>query len=103
MTDTEKKIMVRLCTKLLQYVDFSDDKEAEALINWVLTQRAIKKNNNKIRSLIGEYRHAESDRRKSVKEALERGGEICQERDKLYGEQQELKHKLWRVEQDISK
>lgn len=103
MTETEKKIMVRLCTKLLQYVDFSDDKEAESLINWVLAQHAIKENNNKIRSLIGEYSHAESDRRKNVKAALERGKEICQERDKLYEEQQELKHKLWRAEQDIFK
>jgi len=52
---------------------------------------------------MGEYGHDESDRRKNVKEALERGKEICQERDKLYEEQQELKHKLWRAEQDIFK
>lgn len=79
MTDKDKKIMVRLCTKLLQYVDFDEDKEAEKLIDWVVTQHSVKENNTKIRNLIGEYRHNETERRK----------------------QQELKHQLWQLEQEL--
>lgn len=45
MTDREKSIMVRLCTKLLQYADM-EDKEVENLFNWVVTQHSIKENNN---------------------------------------------------------
>lgn len=101
MTDKEKKIMVRLCTKLLQYVDFDEDKEAEKLIDWVVTQHSVKENNTKIRNLIGEYRHNEPERRRGVKEALEHGKMISLERDKLYEEQQELKHQLWQLEQEL--
>lgn len=101
MTDKEKKIMVRLCTKLLQYVDFDEDKEAEKLIDWVVTQHSVKESNTKIRNLIGEYRHNETERRKGIKEALENGKMIPVERDKLYEEQQELKHQLWQLEQEL--
>ena len=103
MTEMEKKMMVKLCTKVLLYVDFEDDREAEYLVNWVLTQHSIKENNNKIRNLISEYQQGEVDRRESVKEALERGKDICKERDKLYEEQQELKHQLWELEREIFK
>jgi len=101
MTETEKKVMVMLCTKLLQYADFNEDKEVEMLVEWVVTHHSIKENNSKIRNLIGEYEKGENDRRKSVKEALEKGKEICEERNKLYEEQQELKHKQWQAEQHL--
>ena len=101
VTDNEKSIMVRLCTKLLQYADLEEDKEAEDLINWVVTQHSIKENNNKIRDLTGEYKYGEHNRRKGIKEALERGKMICLERDELYEQQQELKHRLWEFEQRI--
>ncbi|MGL6200455.1 MAG: hypothetical protein ACRC3H_16115 [Lachnospiraceae bacterium] len=103
MTDTEKKVIVMLCSKLIQYADFDGDKEVELLVDWVLMQNSIKENNNKIRVLIGEYSKGENDRRRSIKDALERGKEICNERNKLYEYQQELKHKLWQVEQELFK
>lgn len=87
----------------MQYADFSEDKEVELLVDWVLTQHAIKENNNKVRGLMGEYSKGENDRRKSIKDALERGKEICNERNKIYEEQQELKHKLWQAEQELFK
>lgn len=87
----------------MQYADFGEDKEVELLVDWVLTQHAIKENNNKIRGLMGEYSKGENDRRKSIKDALERGKEICNERNKIYEEQQELKHKLWQAEQKLFK
>ena len=36
MTDMEKKIMLRLCAKVIEYVDFETDPEAERLVNWVI-------------------------------------------------------------------
>lgn len=103
MTDTEKKVMVMLCNKLMQYADFGEDKEVELLVDWVLTQHAIKENNNKIGGLMGEYSKGENNRRQSIKDVLERGKEICNERNKIYEEQQELKHKLWQAEQELFK
>lgn len=100
MTDKEKNIMVRLCTKLLQYAEM-EDKEVEDLINWVVTQHLIKENNNKIRDMIGEYKNGELDRRHGIKESLQQGKMICIERDKLYEQQQEMKHQLWQIEQRI--
>lgn len=87
----------------MKYADFGEDKEVELLVDWVLTQHAIKENNNKIRGLMGEYSKGENYRRQSIKEALERGKEICNERNKIYEEQQELKHKLWQAEQELFK
>jgi len=77
------------------------DKEIKLLVEWVLTQHTIKENNNKICVLMGEYSKDENDRRRSTKDALKRGKEICDERNKIYEEQQELKHKLWRAEQEL--
>jgi len=50
---------------------------------------------------MGEYSKDENDRRCSIKAALKRGKEICDERNQIYEEQQELKHKLWRAEQEL--
>lgn len=73
MTDAKKKVMVMLCNKLIQYADLDGDKEVELLVDWVLTQHAIKENNNKIRTLMGEYNKDENDRRCSIKAALNVG------------------------------
>ena len=83
MTDMEKKIMLRLCAKVIEYVDFETDPEAEQLVNWVILDNQRKQNNNEIRSLI------------------KRGKEICDRRDELYESQQEIKHKLWKLEREI--
>lgn len=53
MTDMEKKIMLRLCAKVIEYVDFETDPEAERLVNWVILDNQRKQNNNEIRSLTG--------------------------------------------------
>ena len=101
MTDMEKKIMLRLCAKIMQYADFETDREAERLVNWVILDNQRKQNNNEIRSLMGEYTKGEPERRGSIEEALERGKEICDRRDKLYESQQEVKYKLWKLEREI--
>lgn len=101
MTDMEKKVMLRLCAKVMQYADFETDREAERLVNWVILDNQRKQNNNEIRSLMAEYKKGEPERRESIREALERGKEICGRRDELYESQQEVKHKLWRLEREI--
>ena len=57
MTDMEKKVMVRLCAKILSETDLYDtDMEVRNLIDWICVSEQIKSNNNEIRSLIGEYK-----------------------------------------------
>ena len=101
MTDMEKKVMLRLCAKVIQYADFETDREAERLVNWVILDNQRKQNNNEIRSLMAEYKKGEPERRESIREALERGKEICDRRDELYESQQEVKPKLWKLEREI--
>ena len=101
MTDMEKKIMLRLCAKVMEYVDFETDPEAERLVNWVILDNERKQNNNEIRSLMAEYKKGEPARRESIKEALEQGKEICDKRNNLYESQQEVKHKMWKLEREI--
>ena len=50
---------------------------------------------------MAEYKKGEPERRESIREALERGKEICDRRDELYESQQEVKHKLWKLEREI--
>lgn len=101
MTDMEKKVMLRLCAKVMQYADLSEDLEAENLVNWVLLDYERKQKNNEIRELMGEYKRSEPERRESIKEALAQGNRLCEQRGKLYQEQQEIKHKLWQAEKGI--
>ena len=60
-----------------------------------------KQNNNEIRSLTAEYKKSEPERRGSIYAAIKRGKEICDRRDELYESQQEIKHKLWKLEREI--
>ena len=101
MTDMEKKIMLRLCAKVIEYVDFETDPEAERLVNWVILDNQRKQNNNEIRSLMAEYKKSEPERRESIYADIKRGKEICDRRDELYESQQEIKHKLWKMEREI--
>lgn len=101
MTDMEKKIMLRLCAKVIEYVDFETDPEAERLVNWVILDNQRKQNNNEIRSLTAEYKKSEPERRESIYAAIKWGKEICDRRDELYESQQEIKHKLWKLEREI--
>ena len=51
MTDMEKKVMVRLCTKIVAETDlYETDKEVQNLIDWVCLSEQIKENNNTIRN-----------------------------------------------------
>ena len=36
MTDMEKKVMLRLCAKVMEYADFETDPEVGRLVDWVL-------------------------------------------------------------------
>ena len=57
MTDMEKKVMVRLCAKILSETDLYDtDIEVRNLIDWICVSEQIKSNNNEIRSITGEYK-----------------------------------------------
>ena len=96
MTDMEKKVMVRLCSKIMTETDLHEtDKEVRNLIDWVCVSEQIKANNNEIRSLTGEYKKIEPECKEGVRERLERMKALCKERNKLYEKQNDLKgHKL---------
>ena len=63
MTDMEKKVMLRLCAKVIQYADFETDRQAKRLVNWVILDNQRKQNNNEICSLMAEYKKGELERR----------------------------------------
>ena len=68
MTDMEKKVMVRLCAKILSESDLYDtDMEVRNLIDWICVSEQIKSNNNEIRSITGEYKRIEPDCREGVR------------------------------------
>ena len=53
----EKKVMVRLCAKILTETELYDtDMEVRNLMDWVCVSEQIKDNNNAIRSLMGSIR-----------------------------------------------
>ena len=88
MTDMEKKVVARLCAKILSETDLYDtDMEVRNLIDWICVSEQIKSNNNEIRSLTGEYKRIEPDCREGVKAQLERMKSLCKERDSLYERQ----------------
>lgn len=102
MTDMEKKIMVRLCAKILLETDLYDtDIEVRNLIDWICVSEQIKTNNNEIRKLTGEYKRIESKFREGVREELERMKELCKERDGLYEKQNDLRGKRNEIERSL--
>ena len=47
MTDMEKKVMIRLCAKIVAETDlYETDKEVQNLIDWVCLSEQIKESNN---------------------------------------------------------
>ena len=99
MTDMEKKIIVRLCAKILLETDLYDtDIEVRNLIDWICVSEQIKTNNNEIRKLTGEYKRIEPKCREGVREQLERMKELCKERDELYEKQNDLKGQKQKIE-----
>ena len=102
MTDMEKKIMVRLCAKILLETDLYDtDIEVRNLIDWICVSEQIKTNNNEIRKLTGEYKQIEPKCREGVREELERMKELCKERDCLYEKQNDLIGKRNEIERSL--
>ena len=98
MTDMEKKVMVRLCAKILSETDLYDtDIEVRNLIDWICVSERIKSNNNEIRSLTGEYKRIEPDCREG-RTQLERMKSLCKERDRLYEKQNDLKGQKQKIE-----
>lgn len=102
MTDMEKKIIVRMCAKILLETDLYDtDIEVRNLIDWICVSEQIKTNNNEIRKLTGEYKRIEPKCREGVREQLERMKELCKERDRLYEKQNDLSGKRQEIERAL--
>ena len=104
MTDMEKKVMIRLCAKIVVDTDlYETDKEVQNLIDWVCLSEQIKENNNTIRSMTGEYKKIESDCQKGVRAHLERMKQLCKERNNLYEKQNELKGQKQQIEMALER
>ena len=102
MTDMEKKIIVRMCAKILLETDLYDtDIEVRNLIDWICVSEQIKTNNNEIRKLTGEYKRIEPKCREGVREQLQRMKELCKERDRLYEKQNDLSGKRQEIERAL--
>lgn len=93
--------MVRLCAKILQYVNLSEDKEADNLIQWVITSNSLKENNNEIRKVTADYKKVQPEVYNGIRQALKANQEICKKRNELYEKQQDLKGKLSKIERDL--
>lgn len=104
MTDMEKKVMVRLCAKVLSETDlYETDRKVRNLIDWICVSEQIKSNNNEIRSLTGEYKRIEPDCREGVGAQLERMKALCKERDSLYKKQNDLKGQKQKIERALER
>lgn len=104
MTDMEKKVMVRLCAKILSETDLYDmDTEVRNLIDWICVLEQIKSNNNEIRSLTGEYKRIEPDCREGVRTQLERMEALCKERNSLYEKQNDLRGQKQKIERVLER
>lgn len=104
MTDMEKKVMIRLCAKILSETNLYDtDMEVRNLIDWICVSEQIKSNNNEIRSLTGEYKRIEPDCREGVRAQLERLKALCKERDSLYEKQNDLRGQKQKIERALER
>ncbi len=104
MTDMEKKVMVRLCAKILSETNLYDtDMEVRNIIDWICVSEQIKSNNNEIRSLTVEYRRIEPDCREGVRAQLERMKALCKERDSLYEKQNDLRGQKQKIERALER
>lgn len=103
MTEMEKKVMVRLCAKILEYVNLSEDQEAENLIQWVIMNNILKENNNEIRKVTSDYKKVQLEVYSGIGEALKANQEICKKWNELYEKQQDLKGKMFRIEKSLER
>jgi len=103
MTDTEKKVMVRLCMKILTETELYEmDMEVRNLVDWICVSEQMKENNNKIRSLTGEYRQIEPECQEGIREKLERMNKLCEERNGLYEKQIDLQVQREMLERSLA-
>lgn len=104
MTDMEKKVMVRLCAKILTESDLYDtDMEVQNLIDWICVSEHIKSNNNEIRRLTGEYKWIEPECREGERKQAERMKAHCKERNSLYEKQNDLWRKKDNIERSLQR
>ncbi len=104
MTDMEKKVMVRLCAKILTETELYDtDLDVRNLIDWICVSEQIKINNNAIRNLTGEYKKIEPNCREGVRAQLDRMKELCKERNNLYEKQNDLKEQKQKIEKSLER
>ena len=104
MTDMEKKVMIRLCAKIVADTDFYEtDKEVQNLIDWVCLSEQIKENNNTIRNLTREYKKIELDCREGARAQLERMKQLCKARNSLYEKQNDLKGQKYKIEKSLER
>ena len=104
MTDMEKKVMVRLCAKILTETELYDtDMEVRNLIDWICVSEQIKTYNITIRNLTGEYKKIEPDCREGVRAQLDRMKELCKERNNLYEKQNDLKGQKQKIEKSLER
>ena len=104
MTDMEKKVIVRLCAKILTETELYEmDMEVRNLIDWICVSEQIKENNNTIRNLTGEYKRIEPDCREGVRAQLECMKELCKERNNLYEKQNDLKGQKQKIEKSLER
>ena len=76
MTDMEKKVIIRLCAKIVADTNlYETDKEVQNLI----------------------------DCREGVRAQLERMKELCKERNNLYEKQNDLKGQKWKIEKSLER
>lgn len=96
--------MMRLCTKILTETDlYEADMEVWNLVDWICVSEQMKENNNKIRSLIEEYKQIETEYREGIREKLERMKKLCEECNSLYEKQNELKGRREKLERSFVK
>ena len=94
MTDMEKKVMVRLCAKILSETDLYDtDIEVRNLIDWICVSEQI----------TGEYKRIEPDCREGVRTQLEHMKSLCKERENLYEKQNDLKGQKQKIERALER
>ncbi len=93
---------IRVCPSIVADTDlYETDKEVQNLIDWVCLSEQIEENKNTIRNLTGEYKKMEPDCREGVRAQLERMKEPCKERNNLYGKQNDLKGRKWKIEKSL--
>ena len=96
--------MVRLCMKILTETElYETDMEVRNLVDWICVSEQMKENNNKIRSLTGEYKRIEPECREGIREKLERMKKLCDERNGLYEKQNELRGQREKLERGFAK